>query len=395
MSRGVYNPKLKLPIIPISDGAGEVHATGAGVTRFKPGDQVVASFMPDWVDGPADEEKARSALGGGGVGLLAEQAVLPEHGLVPIPRHLSIEEAATLPCAAVTAWNALVERGGVKPGDTVLVQGTGGVSLFALQFARLAGARVIATSSSDQKLARARELGAADGINYKTTPDWDKRARELTAGRGVDQIIEVGGAGTLPRSMRAVRSGGYIALIGVLSGGSGEVNPMPIVMKSIRVQGIFVGSRAMFEAMNRAIEASQLRPVVDRVFDFEQAPQALKYLESGAISARWLFGFRPMLAAYRQIVVDFSAHRSPDGAGSHKKPKGPRGFSLQVEAWLMKRRPCTDFAFVSFSLIRRATPKRQSLCWSPASIWRLKAGIRPTAAQQKMAEPRALRSPIE
>jgi NADPH:quinone reductase-like Zn-dependent oxidoreductase len=282
MSRGIYNPKLKLPMVPISDGAGEVRATGAGVTRFKPGDQVVANFMPDWVDGPVDEVKARSALGGGGVGLLAEQAVLPEHGLLPIPPHLSIEEAATLPCAAVTAWNALVERGGVKPGDTVLVQGTGGVSLFALQFARLAGARVIATSSSDQKLARARELGATDGINYKTTPDWDKRARELTAGRGVDQIIEVGGAGTLPRSMRAVRLGGYIALIGVLSGASGEVNPMSIVMKSIRVQGIFVGSRAMFEAMNRAIETSRLRPVVDRVFDFEEAPQALKYLESGA-----------------------------------------------------------------------------------------------------------------
>jgi NADPH:quinone reductase-like Zn-dependent oxidoreductase len=282
MSRGTYNPKLKLPMVPISDGAGEVVATGAGVSRFKPGEKVVACFMPDWVDGPADDEKARSALGGGGVGLLAELAVLPEHGLVPIPSHLTFEEAASLPCAGVTAWNALVEGGGIKPGETVIVQGTGGVSLFALQFARLAGARVIATSSSDQKLARAIELGATDGINHKTTPDWDKRARELTAGKGVDKIIEVGGAGTLPRSMRAVRTGGYIALIGVLSGVSAEVNPMPIVMKTIRVQGIFVGSRAMFEAMNRAITMSQMHPVVDRVFDFEQAPQALKYLESGA-----------------------------------------------------------------------------------------------------------------
>jgi NADPH:quinone reductase-like Zn-dependent oxidoreductase len=273
---------LKLPIIPVSDGAGEVVATGAGVTRFKPGDKVVAAFMPDWVNGPPDEENTRTALGGGGVGLLAEQAVLPEHGLVPIPSHLSALEAATLPCAGVTAWNALFENGRVKPGDTVLVQGTGGVSIFALQFARLAGAHVIATSSSDQKLARARELGATDGINYKTNPDWDKRARALTGGKGVDQIVEVGGAGTLGKSLRAVRIGGYIALIGVLSGANAEVNPMPVLMKSIRVQGIFVGSRAMFEAMNRAIVASQLRPVVDRVFEFEQAPQALKYLESGA-----------------------------------------------------------------------------------------------------------------
>jgi NADPH:quinone reductase-like Zn-dependent oxidoreductase len=282
MSRGTYNPKLKPPYIPVSDGSGEVVATGAGVTRFKPGDKVVAAFMPDWVDGPPDEEKARSALGGGGVGLLAEQAVLPAHGLVPVPSHLSIEEAATLPCAGVTAWNSLFENARVRPGDTVLVQGTGGVSIFALQLARLAGAHVIATSSSDQKLARARELGAADGINYKTTPDWDRRARALTGGKGVDHIIEVGGAGTLAQSMRAVRLGGCIALIGVLSGVSAEVNPMPVLMKSICVQGIFVGSRAMFEAMNRAIAASQMRPVVDRVFDFEQAPQALKHLESGA-----------------------------------------------------------------------------------------------------------------
>ena len=271
MCRGTYNPKLKLPYIPVSDGSGEVVATGAGVTRFKPGDQVIAAFMPDWVDGRPDDEKGRSALGAGGVGMLAEQAVLPEYGLVPTPSHLSALEAATLPCAGVTAWNALFEHVRVKPGDTVLTQGTGGVSIFALQFARLAGAHVIVTSSSDQKLARARELGAGDGINYKTTPDWDKRARVLTVGKGVDMIVEVGGAGTLAQSMRAVRVGGYIALIGVLSGVSAEVNPMPVLMKSIHMQGLFVGSRAMFEAMNRAIAASQLRPVIDRVFDFDQA----------------------------------------------------------------------------------------------------------------------------
>jgi NADPH:quinone reductase-like Zn-dependent oxidoreductase len=281
MCKGLYNPKVRLPYAPLSDGAGEVVATGAGVTRFKPGERVVASFMPGWVEGPLDEEKGKSALGGGGDGLLAELAVMPEHGLLPIPDHLSFEEAATLPCAAVTAWNALVESGGMKPGDSVLVQGTGGVSLFALQFAHLAGARVIVTSKSDEKLARAIEMGASDGINYSTTPAWDKRVRELTGGKGVDMIVEVGGAGTLPTSLKAVRLGGYIALIGVLSGG-GDINPVPILMKNIRVQGIFVGSRRMFESMNRAIETAGLHPVVDRVFRFDQAVEALQYMESGA-----------------------------------------------------------------------------------------------------------------
>jgi NADPH:quinone reductase-like Zn-dependent oxidoreductase len=279
--KGAYNPKLRLPIVPLSDGAGEVVSTGAGATRFQPGQRVVASFMPGWVDGPPDEEKARSALGGGGDGVLAELAVLPEHGLLPIPEHLSFEEAATLPCAAVTAWNALFESGGIKPGDTVLVQGTGGVSIFALQFARLAGARVFVTSKSDSKLARAIEMGASDGINYKTIPDWDKRARVLTEGKGLDMIVEVGGAGTLPMSLKAVRMGGTIALIGILTGG-GDVNPVPILMKTIRVHGIFVGSRRMFEAMNRAIETAKLHPVIDRVFSFDQAGEAMTYMESGA-----------------------------------------------------------------------------------------------------------------
>ncbi len=279
--KGLYNPKLRLPFVPVSDGAGEVVSTGAGATRFQPGQRVAASFMPGWVDGPPDEEKARSALGGGGDGLLAELAVLPEHGLVPIPDHLTFEEAATLPCAGVTAWNALVESGGIKPGDSVLVQGTGGVSIFALQFARLAGARVFVTSKSDTKLARAIEMGASDGINYKSIPDWDKRARALTGGKGVDMIVEVGGAGTLPMSLKAVRMGGTIALIGILTGG-GDVNPVPILMKTIRVQGIFVGSRRMFEAMNRAIETGKLHPVVDRVFSFDQAGEAMTYMESGA-----------------------------------------------------------------------------------------------------------------
>jgi NADPH:quinone reductase-like Zn-dependent oxidoreductase len=281
VSKGVYNPKLKLPLVPVSDGAGEVVSTGTGVSRFQPGDRVVACFAPAWQDGPLTEAKSRSALGAEANGLLAQEVVLPEAAFLPIPAHLTFEEAATLPCAAVTAWNALVETGGIKPGETVLILGTGGVSLFALQFARLAGARVIATSSSDEKLARARELGAADGINYRTHPDWDKRVRELTGGQGADRIVEVGGAGTLPKSLRAVRLGGYIALIGVLSGG-GEFNPISVLMKNVRLQGIFVGSRLMFETMLRAIEANALKPVVDRVFPFDRAIEALKYLESGA-----------------------------------------------------------------------------------------------------------------
>jgi NADPH:quinone reductase-like Zn-dependent oxidoreductase len=206
---------------------------------------------------------------------------MPQEGLVPIPAHLSFEEAATLPCAGVTAWNAVVESGGVKPGNTVLVQGTGGVSIFALQFVRLAGARVIATSGHDEKLAKVNALGASELINYKTTPDWDKKVRELTGGVGVDQIIEVGGAGTLPKSLRAIRLGGYIALIGVLAG-LGEMNPMPILMKNVRMQGILVGSRTMFEAMTKAIAVNQLRPVIDRVFEFDEAVAALKHMESGA-----------------------------------------------------------------------------------------------------------------
>ncbi|MBV9122443.1 MAG: NAD(P)-dependent alcohol dehydrogenase [Planctomycetes bacterium] len=278
--KGLYNPKLRLPMVPLSDGAGEVAAVGEGVTRVKTGDRVAGIFMQQWLDGALTETKARSALGGGIEGVLAESVVFSEEGLVRVPEHLTDEEAATLPCAAVTAWHALITEGKLKAGDCVLLQGTGGVSLFALQFARLSGARIILTSSSDAKLERARQLGAAEGINYKTTPEWDRRVRELTEGVGVDHVVEVGGAGTLPQSLRAVRLGGQISLIGVLTGG-GEVNPMPILMKNVRVQGIYVGSREMFEAMNRAIAFQKLRPVVDRVFPFQETPAALRYMESG------------------------------------------------------------------------------------------------------------------
>jgi NADPH:quinone reductase-like Zn-dependent oxidoreductase len=276
--KGQYNPRLKLPMTPLSDGVGTVAAVGDGVTRVKSGDRVAGTFMPGWVGGNLSEAKAKTALGGGGIGMLAEYVVLPEDGVVTVPEHLSDEEAATLPCAGVTAWHAVVRAGRVKAGDTVLVQGTGGVSLFALQFAELLGARVVATSGSDVKLARVLQLGASDGINYKTTPEWANRVRELT-GAGVDLVVEVGGAGTLGESLKAVRMGGTIALIGVLSG-VGQVNPLPILMRNVRVQGIYVGSREMFEAMNRAIALHKLKPVVDRVFPFAEMREALRYLES-------------------------------------------------------------------------------------------------------------------
>jgi NADPH:quinone reductase-like Zn-dependent oxidoreductase len=278
--KGLYNKKLPLPLVPLSDGAGEVAGVGDGVTRVKVGDRVAGCFMPAWIDGEPTEAKAKSALGGGGPGMLAEYVVLPAEGVVRTPDHLSAEEAATLPCAAVTAWHALVTEGGVKAGDVVLTQGTGGVSVFAVQFARLLGARVIATSGSDDKLNRVLQLGASDGINYKATPEWGGRARELT-GTGVDHVVEVGGAGTMPESMRAARMGGRISLIGVLSG-AGQFNPTPVLMKNLRVQGIFVGSREMFEAMNRAIALHKLRPVVDRAFPMAEVRAALRHLESGA-----------------------------------------------------------------------------------------------------------------
>jgi NADPH:quinone reductase-like Zn-dependent oxidoreductase len=279
--KGAYNPKMPLPRVPLSDAAGVVEAVGPGVTRVKVGQRVAGIFMQNWLDGEVDEVKARSALGGAIDGVLAEYVVLDENGLVAVPEHLSNEEAATLPCAAVTAWHALVTEGGIKAGDTVLIQGTGGVSLFALQFARLLGARVLGTSSSDAKLDRARSLGLSEGVNYKTTPEWGEAIRKLAGGAGVDHVVEVGGAGTLPQSLRAVRLSGRISLIGVLSGGS-QFNPMPILMKNVRVQGIFVGSRAMFEAMNRAIALHKLRPVIDRVFPSSEIVAALKHLESGA-----------------------------------------------------------------------------------------------------------------
>jgi NADPH:quinone reductase-like Zn-dependent oxidoreductase len=279
--KGGYGPRQTLPRIPLSDGAGEVAAVGTGVRRVKVGDRVVGCFSPAWVEGPVTQEKVDSSLGCYVDGVLAEHTLFSEEAVLPVPGHLSFEEAATLPCAAVTAWHALFVADHVQPGSTVLVQGTGGVSLFALQFARTAGARVIVTSSSDQKLARARELGASAGINYKTTPDWEKEVRRHTDGRGADHIVEVGGAGTFNRSLACVRMGGMISMIGVLAGTSAEVRTTLIIFRAARVQGVFVGSRVMFEEMNRAISANGLHPVVDRAFPFGEAPAALRHMESG------------------------------------------------------------------------------------------------------------------
>lgn len=272
---------IRANLVPLSDGAGEVAEIGPGVENIKVGDRVAGIFHQKWIAGEVSDSILGSALGGDLDGVLCEYRAFDAQGLIPFPPHLSYEEAATLPCAALTAWNALFGHRQVKPGDTVLTQGTGGVSIFAVQFAHAAGARVIATSSSDEKLGRVRKLGAAHGINYKQTPDWDQEVLRLTEGRGADNIVEVGGAGTLPRSLNAVRRGGQVNVIGVLSGG-GEINPMVVLQKSIVMRGIFVGSREMFAAMNRALSADELHPVVDRVFPWDEAPDAYRYLESGA-----------------------------------------------------------------------------------------------------------------
>ena len=279
---GRYRAPSKPNLIPLSDGSGEVVAVGADVTKFKVGDRVASCFFGRFSGGVPGPEASASALGGAADGMLAEYVALEEGGVVKLPAYLSYEEGATLPCAGVTAWNALVEHGHLTAGQTVLVLGTGGVSIFALQFARLLGAEVIATSSSDAKLSKAKQLGAAHGINYKTTPEWDKAAVELTGGVGVDQVVEVGGAGTVAKSLGAIRQGGKVSMIGVLSGPAGEFNPMLILGKRANVQGISVGSTQMAEAMVKAMAVGGTKPVIDRAFAFDEVKPAFKYLESAA-----------------------------------------------------------------------------------------------------------------
>src|SRR5271156_2507548 len=278
--QGKYNPRMKLPRVPVSDGAGEVAVVGEGVTAWKAGDRVVIPFMPGWREGPLSAAAVATALGGDVDGLLRELAVIPASALLPMPPHLSFEQAATLPCAGVTAWNGLFVAGNLQPGQTLLLQGTGGVSLFGLQFGKLAGATIILISSSDDKLKRARAMGAHHTINYRTEPEWAKRVLEITNGRGVDLTLEVGGAGTLPKTLRATGYAGHVSLIGVLSGIAGEIQIGHILHKALTVRGIYVGSRTMFKAMNDAITQHRLEPVIDRVFSFDESPDAFRHLES-------------------------------------------------------------------------------------------------------------------
>lgn len=281
MAKGAYRGGTKPSVIPLSDGAGDVVAIGHGVSRFKTGDRVTGAFFPRWAAGAITAEATVAALGGGSDGMLAEYVVLPESGAIHVPAHLTDAQAATLPCAALTAWNAVVAMGEIKAGETVLLLGTGGVSLFALQFAKMHGARVILTSSSDAKLERAKSLGADEVINYRVTPDWDKAVGAFTDGRGADLVVEVGGPGTLERSIRSIRVGGRIAMIGVVTG-TGQVDPRPLISRAIRLQGIYVGSLEMFRAMNAAIGANKLVPIIDRIFPFDQAREAYAHLATGS-----------------------------------------------------------------------------------------------------------------
>lgn len=278
---GTYNPNMALPRIPGSDAAGIVTAIGSHVTHFAVGDRVTSLFFQDWHDGPILPSTGKSALGGAIDGVFSTAHLFPEGGLIHAPSGFTHEQAATLPCAALTAWNALVEKGNLHAGQSVLILGTGGVSLFALQIAKAHGARVILTSSSDEKLARARQLGADETINYRTTPDWEAEVLRLTHKRGVDHIVEVGGAGTLPRSLKAVTPGGHIYLIGVLSNPGAGVDVLPILTKSIHLDGVYVGSRGMYTRMIAALEATHIHPIIDRIFPLSQAREAFAHLQSG------------------------------------------------------------------------------------------------------------------
>ncbi|MFA1609990.1 zinc-dependent alcohol dehydrogenase family protein [Halobellus rubicundus] len=273
-------PGTDLPVVPLSDGAGEVVAVGDGVSDLSEGDRVATPFAPDWIDGPSAPEKVARSTGGNVDGALAEYAVFPAESLTTLPEHLSYEQGATLSCAGLTAWRALAEDGDLGAGESVLALGTGGVSTFALQFAKLHGAEVVVTSSSDEKLDRARDLGADETINYEATPEWGPVVAEELG--GVDHVVEVGGPNTLEQSLQAAAHGGHVHLIGVLAGQAGQVDPSPILAKALDVEGVIgVGSQAMFERMTEAMRVAELEPVVDRVFDFDEAREAYRYVEAG------------------------------------------------------------------------------------------------------------------
>jgi NADPH:quinone reductase-like Zn-dependent oxidoreductase len=280
MIEGKYDPKLKLPLVPCSDGAGDVIEVAPDVTRFRVGDRVCPTFARGWLDGPPTRETPRRGLGGPLDGTLAEYFVADAESAVKFPDHLSYVEAATLPCAAVTAFRALFEESSLAPGQSLLVLGTGGVSTFALALGKLAGARVFVTSRDPGKLARALSLGADEGIDLSQTPEFGREVRRRTEDRGVDHVLEVGGAGTLGESLRAVSAGGTISLVGVVASGA-TPSLVPAVMRNVRLQGILVGSRATFEALNRAASEHRLRPVIDRTFDLGSVREAFEHLASG------------------------------------------------------------------------------------------------------------------
>jgi NADPH:quinone reductase-like Zn-dependent oxidoreductase len=283
IAQGRYErSEIVYPLVPLSDGAGEVIAVGPDITRLHPHDRVMGAFFQKWIDGPFGPREAESALGGAIDGVLSEYIILEEAAALRVPADLSFEEAATLPCAGLSAWVGLVEFGAVADGETVLAMGTGGVSIFALQLAKRAGASVILTSSSDEKLERGRALGADECINYRTTPDWAARVREITRGRGVDHILEVGGKSSIASSLRAVREGGHIALVGLLGGEPADLASTRKQARAVRLDSVYVGSVRHFERLNDAVARWDLHPVVDRVFSFDEAPEAFRYLESGA-----------------------------------------------------------------------------------------------------------------
>lgn len=279
--QGAYNPNQPLPLVPLSDGAGEVEAVGSGVDRFEVGDRVIPIFAQSWIEGPLTRDVRASTLGSPLDGTLRERAVFDEEGLVAVPEHLSIEQAATLPCAGLTAWNALTKYRRTTGDDTVLLQGTGGVSIFGLKIATALGARTIITSSRDDKLDRTRELGADHTINYEDTPDWDEAVLEYTDDEGVQNVVEVGGTGTLQKSLSAAAPAAQVSVIGVLGGGVGDLNILPILMKTLSLEGIFVGSRRDFEGFLEFLNQHELEPVIDRKFEFDAAPEAFQYVADG------------------------------------------------------------------------------------------------------------------
>ena len=281
-NRGYGSFTGNLPLVPLSDGVGVVIEVGAGVTRVKAGDRVCPCFQQGWIAGPPDLERLTRTLGGPVDGTMAELMCLPDYGVVKVPAYLTDLEAATLPCAALTAWSALVTHDALGPGSRVLVQGTGGVAIFALQFAKLLGAHVTVISSSDGKIARAKALGADAAVNYRSTPEWAKATRDITAGRGYDHIVELGGEKTLPQSLVCIRPGGTLSMIGVLSGGTLSAQLGRVVTRQVRLQGVTVGHRDGFEAMVRALEQHRVKPVIDRVFEFAALKEAMTYLKSGA-----------------------------------------------------------------------------------------------------------------